>query len=620
MRKLFIAFIIFIIFIPTILPPKAFADEPKFSTRLDITYEVSENGETTVKSNGKITNLTSNYLVSKYFFTVSNLDIFEVYARNNSGELKTQTIRDGENTKIEVDFNEKVAGKNKTLNFYLEYKTLVTAKKNGLVWDITIPRMDTSNEMLDYSTTLIMPENAGPMMFSSPKPISKDSQDEKTTYYFGYNTLDSGLSAAFGEFQLMDFDLNYNLENISPLPKKQSLAIPSDIRSRQEINIKSITPKPDNVSIDIDGNYIAEFLLKSFEKIDIKVLGQAKIYNREINMALSGKVSKIPESFKYLTEENLYWEVSDLKIQKIAKELTSNEKTITSKAFKIYNYVAYELKYSNERLTKNDFERYGAKNALLNKDSAMCMEYSDLFITLARASGIPAREIDGFALTQSKSLMPTGENEKLDILHSWAEFYDPNLGWVQIDPTWGSTSGLDFFTKLDTNHLAFVRRGVSSELPLIPGSHIEGDTRQKVFVAFSDTEFAKEQAKPILEETSFLNRKTLIITNPNGNTFFSLKVNNELVSDLPPFSSLSIKKSGSQEYQIKYEDFEGRVKTEKVIAVTKKQGGYLIYGIIFLIVFGASFLFLTLLILKVRAKSLQKQSGHPSPRLRDQDQ
>ncbi len=619
MGKLLIKIITIVTIILFILPQKVLAEEPKFSTRLDITYEVSEEGETTVKSEGKITNLTSNFLVSKYFLTVSNLDIYDVYAKDGQGDLKTETVRDGENAKIELVFNEKVVGKNKSLEFYLEYKTLITAKKNGLVWDITIPRMDTSNETLNYATTLIIPESVGPMMFSSPKPVSSNLSEGKIVYFFGENTLDSGLSAAFGKYQLMNFDLNYNLNNTSPFPKKQEVAIPSDIRSRQEILIKSIFPKPVNVTIDLDGNYITEFLLKPFEKKEVKVTGQAKIYNREVNTALSGKISKIPKNFSYLTKENLYWEVTDPEIQKIATDITRAEKTVAEKALAIYTYVANELKYGSERLAKNDFERYGAKNALSNKSAAMCMEYSDLFITLSRAAGIPAREIDGFALTQSKSLMPTNENEKLDILHSWAEFYDPNLGWVQIDPTWASTSGLDFFTKLDTNHLAFVRRGASPDEPLIPGSHIEGDTHQKVFVSFSDTEVEKEQTYLILKDSRFLNRKNLKIINPNSSTYFSLKINNKLVGDLPPFSSLSINKNGFQEFQVKYEDFEGRVKTEKATAIIQEKGDYLVPGIIFLIVFGASFLFLTLLIAKARAKSLRKQFDRPSLHLPDQD-
>jgi len=130
MGKLLIKIITIVTIILFILPQKVLAEEPKFSTRLDITYEVSEEGETTVKSEGKITNLTSNFLVSKYFLTVSNLDIYDVYAKDGQGDLKTETVRDGENAKIELVFNEKVVGKNKTLEFDLEYKTLITAKKN----------------------------------------------------------------------------------------------------------------------------------------------------------------------------------------------------------------------------------------------------------------------------------------------------------------------------------------------------------------------------------------------------------------------------------------------------------------------------------------------------------
>jgi transglutaminase-like putative cysteine protease len=52
----------------------------------------------------------------------------------------------------------------------------------------------------------------------------------------------------------------------------------------------------------------------------------------------------------------------------------------------------------------------------------VCLEFTDLFIAIARAAGIPAREIDGFGYTQNAINRPISIDE--DILHAWPEYYD----------------------------------------------------------------------------------------------------------------------------------------------------------------------------------------------------
>src|SRR3989344_955019 len=114
------------------------------------------------------------------------------------------------------------------------------------------------------------------------------------------------------------------------------------------------------------------------------------------------------------------------------------------------------------------------------------MEFTDSFIAIARAMGIPAREINGYAITTTESLKPISVTLKSgDLLHAWPEFYDPKLGWIQIDPTWGDTSNTDYFTKLDTNHFAFVIKGDKSDYPLPAGTYRTSNLEKLVEVGFS---------------------------------------------------------------------------------------------------------------------------------------
>ncbi|GAI19887.1 unnamed protein product, partial [marine sediment metagenome] len=66
----------------------------------------------------------------------------------------------------------------------------------------------------------------------------------------------------------------------------------------------------------------------------------------------------------------------------------------------------------------------GALKALNSKNPVVCMEFTDLFIALCRAAGIPVREVNGYAHTNNPKLRPLSLT--LDVLHAWPEYYDEN--------------------------------------------------------------------------------------------------------------------------------------------------------------------------------------------------
>jgi transglutaminase-like putative cysteine protease len=62
--------------------------------------------------------------------------------------------------------------------------------------------------------------------------------------------------------------------------------------------------------------------------------------------------------------------------------------------------------------------------------AGVCQDHAHLFITVARANGIPARYVSGYLLSGSIS-------GPQDVGHAWAEAYVPNLGWVGFDASNG---------------------------------------------------------------------------------------------------------------------------------------------------------------------------------------
>ncbi|MDE2026757.1 MAG: transglutaminase domain-containing protein, partial [Patescibacteria group bacterium] len=161
-------------------------------------------------------------------------------------------------------------------------------------------------------------------------------------------------------------------------------------------------------------------------------------------------------------EQQQYWQVNNQQIKNLAKQLKTPEA--------IYEYVVQHVTYDFSRIT-NGQVRLGALAVLQNPSSAVCLEFTDLFVTLSRAAGIPAREVDGFANTQNTISRPLSLSQ--DILHAWPEYYDDTEhSWIMVDPTWGNTTGgVDYFHTLDFDHVAFVVKGVSSTYPIPAGGY-----------------------------------------------------------------------------------------------------------------------------------------------------
>lgn len=138
-----------------------------------------------------------------------------------------------------------------------------------------------------------------------------------------------------------------------------------------------------------------------------------------------------------------------------AKELTAGLKTNLEKAKAIYDFVVDYLQYDLNASVRNK----GAL-AALQSGTGVCEEYAALFTALARAAGIPARQVNGYA-------DPKGTGESFNIAagqalnlrgyrHSWAEFYLEGMGWVPVDPTRDINSKEDrYFGALPrTSHIA----------------------------------------------------------------------------------------------------------------------------------------------------------------------
>lgn len=111
-------------------------------------------------------------------------------------------------------------------------------------------------------------------------------------------------------------------------------------------------------------------------------------------------------------------------VKKLADEITYGKTGILQKARAIYDWTVAN--------TYRDPETRGCGigdvASLLRRPGGKCADISSIYVALARAAGVPTREILGIR---------TGREDSQDVSkwqHCWAEFYLPGSGWIPVDP------------------------------------------------------------------------------------------------------------------------------------------------------------------------------------------
>lgn len=536
MLKKIILFLVFVIFFFFNTSLVVAADE--FFIDSSVEYKIEETGKTNVRHIVSLENAFSTLYAKEYTLVLQGIDVTNPQVFENGNPLRFDLKKDGDQTSFQIFFDQALVGKGKSRTFEVSYDNFSFAKKTGEVWEISIPKIGDSKAFRNYTAKLIVPVSIGDEAYMSPKPFQRLDEGTSRIYIFSKELItQTGVSAGFGEFQVFSFTLNYHLEN--PLNKNavSEVALPPDT-AFQKVHYETINPEPKEVYVDTDGNWIGVFGLEPRQKLDIVAQGAVQIFSDPFRFPRASR-----EYLDGNLKETKYWETSDASIKGLANQLRT--------ARSIYDYVSKNLIYDYARVQPN-VSRLGAKEALSSPQSAICMEYTDLFVALARSAGIPAREVNGFAYTENPKIQPLSLVS--DVLHSWPEYWDETKGaWIPIDPTWASTTGgVDYFNKLDLRHFSFVIHGTDSEKPYPAGSYKLGVNPQKdVYVSFGELpeegaggiEVNVDNKKPIPFLSS---RLKVTVKNKGKSSFYNVSplvsFDNELaqteqIEILPPFGT-----------------------------------------------------------------------------------
>ena len=378
-----VSFLFFVLAFSFVPVPKVFANE-NFESHYDVRYTVSQSGKTSANFAISLINTSSEFYASSYKINLTFDDITNVKVADRLGKITPDIQKGNSGYSIDIPFNERVVGIGKSDQFTVSFDTNDIAQHEGEIWEINVPGLVNQEAFDSFTVAVVVPPSFGKPTYIKP------SQHSDILIFSKEQLGKSGISIGFGQKQTYTFQLTYHLKNQNIFPVRTEIAIPPTT-NYQEVYLDNVDPRPVNITQDADGNWLAHYDLSSKEEIDVTVKGNAMLFLHPKKTLLS------EEDRRTYTKAKPYWQTSDGQIQKIAAKLRTPAA--------IYGYVMHALTYDIDRVSAKK-TRAGAVNVLKTPTSAVCLEFTDLFVALARATGIPAREVDGFAYTQNSKQRP----------------------------------------------------------------------------------------------------------------------------------------------------------------------------------------------------------------------
>lgn len=404
-----------------------------------------------------ITNNSKDNLIDK-----NNTDRFQiVHLKSNKDSLSSSVetakiMVDGREVDFNVEYEEEIAvitvdfprgiARGGSMTFTLTYTNFGLIEQTGALIDIYASGLAIgadSNSVQDilFSTTIKIKKGVLPNInFVLPSPTDVDDDDGQYIYSFDKaSLLGRSVWIQLGTKQYYKFKITQSVNPNStislPFEHEYRLILPRSIDNaevNQKVYYEDILPLPSGIEQDEDGNIFAYFNLPGNEKGEITIQGYVEvgISDVKVDKNNSGDVADYDLGIvgKWL-EPAPFWEVDSSKIQETALGIKGEETNVFELIKDTYDFVVEKIDYSQVKKFGIN-ERIGAL-ATLNNGSGVCMEYSDLFLSLMRAEGIPAQAVFGFGYDP---LIDATEQEP----HQWVQVYIPELDkWLDIDVTWG---------------------------------------------------------------------------------------------------------------------------------------------------------------------------------------
>ncbi len=138
----------------------------------------------------------------------------------------------------------------------------------------------------------------------------------------------------------------------------------------------------------------------------------------------------LEERFSFYTQPTEFIDITP-EIKERAQALAAGEDDLYIVAFKVGSWVQQNIQYNLTTLTAQAVQK---SSWVLENREGVCDELTNLFISMMRSLGVPARFVSGMAYTNLGYKWEP---------HGWAEVYFPDKGWVPFDVTFGQFGWID---------------------------------------------------------------------------------------------------------------------------------------------------------------------------------
>ncbi|HEX3580712.1 MAG TPA: transglutaminase domain-containing protein [Thermoanaerobaculia bacterium] len=203
-----------------------------------------------------------------------------------------------------------------------------------------------------------------------------------------------------------------------PLPVSRGAQTVSDVKIESPYNWEKHVDKT-------FGNHYATTTIKNPKAGDLTVKVHFTATRREETMDHPFERAATKADLDRALEPNKLVTLSS-RVRELADQITAGKTGPIEQAHAIYDYLVTNMTYDKVAPGWG----HGDTERACDVKKGNCTDFHSLFMSLARAKGIPARFVIGFPLTASDG--------QVKGYHCWAEFYVKGRGWIPVDASDGS--------------------------------------------------------------------------------------------------------------------------------------------------------------------------------------
>lgn len=434
------------------------------------TYKVDENNTASTRVSIVFRNVGSNpTILTSYDLNLGNVNPQDVNVKHGDQNLSFELVESG-GFVVRILIGDVLLRPDNDYGVEVEYKLPGFFTEVAGINSVVLPVFRVDEKSGSDYIEVIIPDSYGPVSYSSVAGDKSIEEDEMKVIFSDVGSADH-LFLSVGSDSYYTLNIEKELINDSDTFVSKELMLPPDLSS-QVIVLSSVSPYPDRVYKNDEGNFIFNYNVPPGETVWARIRGS--IIERV--PTISNYYLTPPERSVSLNTDVEWWKIRDDEILKDLDKFDSNLDD-EDKAMLAYGYVIDNLNLSADfRSLHGPENRKGAETALKTYKYASAEDFADSFVGLARELGIPSRVVVGYIFPYSE----TGNS--VGMFHVWPQYWLSSRGWISVDPAYEKYTGYENFGAVGLNRVVlFVVESDISENIVAETTNQMFPTNEKVY-------------------------------------------------------------------------------------------------------------------------------------------